>query len=63
MVSPKVRDSIDYAVEKTAYVLAAFLTIGFLYMMYQLMGTTSLIYLLGLAAIITVIKIGFLWLL
>ena len=63
MVSPKVRDSIDYAIEKTAYVLAALLTVGFLYMMFQLMGATSLVYLFGLAVVITVIKISFLWLL
>ena len=63
MVSPKVRDSINYAVEKTAYAIAALLTVGFLWMMYELMGPTSLLFLLGLGVIITVLKIGILWLL
>ena len=63
MVSPKMRESIDYAVEKTAFVLAAFLSVGFLYMMYQLMGPMSLVFLLGVAVIVTIIKISFLWLL
>ena len=63
MVSPKVIDSLSMAVQGTAYALAALLTVGFLVAMYALMGPMALVGFLGFAVIITILKIGLLWLL
>ena len=53
--------SVSEAVEKLAYVLAAIIAAGFLAMIISLMGVMGVVFLVGLAVILGVVKIGFLW--
>jgi hypothetical protein len=53
--------SVSEAVEKLAYVLAALIAAGFFAMIVSLMGLAGVLFLIGLAAILGVVKIGFLW--
>ena len=63
MTSPKTQDYINSAVEKTGYVAAGLITIGFFWMMFALIGIQAVFILFALAAVISIIKIGILWLL
>lgn len=53
--------SVSEAVEKLAYVLAALIAAGFFAMIVSLMGLAGVLFLIGLAVILGVVKIGFLW--
>ena len=63
MTTPTTQDYINSAVEKSGYVAAGLITIGFFWMMFALIGMQAVIILFALAAFISIIKIGILWLL
>ena len=57
------RQKVNYVVEKGAYVLAALIAVGFLWLLYLLMGWQAIAILVISFVVLIGLKVGFLWIL
>ena len=53
--------SMSEAVEKLAYLAAMLIGVGFLYLIFQLLGPMGITILVGAMGVLLVLKLGFLW--